>query len=410
MINRRGRFIIGSLFITLVFGYGGGFNTVPVFIPALIKHYGWSRTQVSLLPSVVSVSAGLSALLVGRLLDRFEARLIMAAGLGMAGLAFIAASTMHSFAPMVAAYLLLGVGISAGTLVPASFVVANWFGVSQRGIALGMVMTGTTIGAMAMTQVASYAVIHSGLRAAYLLMGAPMILIAIPVILLVVRSRPPGVVKLTVAEAGDLLEGFEVAQALRTRSFWLIMYGFFAYFFGASGAIFHMVAALIDLGYKAQTGAWVLTGCFGFASLGKILLGMVADRSSGRTGLAINFAGQAIGVTLALFLFHAPLIALFMIFFGMTQGAPIVLIPVMIAESLGLKRYGSISGMVSVAGTVGAALGPLSAGVIHDMTNSYASSYELFLVTNLLGVAASLSCLPYKTELVRMNAEVPALA
>jgi MFS family permease len=299
---------------------------------------------------------------------------------------------------MLFAYVLLGVGIAAGTLAPASFVVANWFGDRRRGIALGIVMTGTTVGAMVMTQVASHAITHSGWRAAYILLGAPMIILAIPAILATVRSRPPGAAKLTVAQAGDLLEGFETAAAIRTRSFWLITYAYFAYFFGATGVVFHLIAALIDFGYKAQNGAWVLTACFGFASLGKITLGMLADRTSGRVAMAVNFGGQALGVLAAHYLIHIPFLLLFIISFGMTQGAPIALAPVMIAESLGLKRYGSILGLVSIAGTVGAALGPVTAGWIHDLTSSYARAYELFLVTNILAIIAALSCRAYKTE------------
>lgn len=394
--ERRGWLIVASLFTTLVFAFGGGYNTVPVFLPALIKSFGWSRAQASMLPSILAVASGLSALLVGRLLDRVEARIVMTGGVTAAALAFFCASRMNSFPPMMLAYLLLGVGISAGTLAPASFVVANWFGDRRRGIALGIVMTGTTVGAMLMTQVASHAITYSGWRAAYILLGAPMLLLAIPAILATVRSRPPGAVKLTVAQSGELLDGFETAAALRTRSFWFITYTYFAYFFGATGTIFHLIAALLDFGYKAQNGAWVLTACFGFASLGKITLGLLADRTSGRTAMAVNFCGQALGVLVAHYLIHLPLLLVFIVSFGMTQGAPIALAPVMIVESLGLKRYGSLLGMVSIAGTVGAALGPVTAGWIHDLTSSYSGAYNLFLVTNILAILAAVSCRAYK--------------
>jgi MFS family permease len=394
--ERRGWLIVGSLFTTLLFAFGGGYNTVPVFLPALIKSFGWSRAQASMLPSILAIASGLSAPLVGRLLDRVEARVVMTGGVAVAALAFFCASRMNSFLPMLLTYVLLGVGISAGTLAPASFVVANWFGDRRRGIALGILMTGTTVGAMLMTQVASRAIAHSGWRAAYVLLGAPMLLLAIPAILATVRSRPPRAVKLTVAQAGDLLEGCEIAAALRTRSFWMITYIYFAYFFGATGTIFHLIAALLDFGYNAQSSAWVLTACFGFASLGKISLGLLADRTSGRTAMAVNFCGQAIGVLAAQYLVHIPFLLVFVISFGLTQGAPIALAPVMIVESLGLKRYGSLLGMVSIAGTVGAALGPVTMGRIHDVSSSYSGAYDLFLVTNILAILAAVSCRGYK--------------
>jgi MFS family permease len=69
---------------------------------------------------------------------------------------------------------------------------------------------------------------------------------------------------------------------------------------------------------------------------------------------------------------------------------------------LGIKCFGSIMGLVSLGGTAGATLGPIAAGWIHDMTSTYTNAYELFLVINIIGLVASLACLPYKTELARM--------
>ncbi len=406
--ERHGWLIVASLFITLLFTFGGGYDTIPVFIPPLVKYFGWSHAQVSLLPAVIAVSAGLSAPLVGRLLDRFEARNLMVAGVATAGLCFLGASQVNSFAPMFALYLVLGLGISAGTLVPASFVAANWFE-GRRGLALGIVMTGTTTGAMLMTQVASLAVVHRGWRTAYVVLGAPMLLIAIPAVISTVRSRPPGAVKLTVAEAGELLEGFETAAALRTRSFWLISFAQFAYFFCATGGAFHLIAYLQKLNYTERNASWVLSGCFLLASVGKITLGLLADRRSGQVGMAVNFAGAAIGALLALYLSNALVLIPFILSFGFTLGAPLMLVPVMIAESLGLKRYGSISGLIALASTAGAALGPIGAGWIYDLSGSYNGAYELLLLVNVIGAIAALSCLSYEDQQARMAGTPAAL-
>ena len=62
-----------------------------------------------------------------------------------------------------------------------------------------------------------------------------------------------------------------------------------------------------------------------------------------------------------------------------------MLLPLLTAESLGLKRFGSISGLTGLAQTFGAALGPLVSGRIFDLTNSYTTAFELCIVVNLLG-------------------------
>src|ERR1700751_2044069 len=131
--ERRGWFIVAALFVTLVLVFGGGYDTVPVFLPALLRGFpNWSRAEVSLLPSVLALSAGISVLPVGWLVDRIEARLLIIAGAFLAAGSFLLASAAHSLTTMMGAYLLLGVGISAGTVLPASWVLANWF-TERRG-------------------------------------------------------------------------------------------------------------------------------------------------------------------------------------------------------------------------------------------------------------------------------------
>jgi len=169
--ERRGWVIVASLFAVLLLIAGSGANTFGIFLPALLKAFPhWSRARVALLPSALFFSWGVSVIPVGWLLDRVEARILMIFGALAAGGAFLIASRSNSFSPMIAAYLLLGLGISAGTLAPAAFVLANWFE-ARRGLAMGIMMSGTTAGGMAMTLVANHVIADSGWRAAYVVLG-----------------------------------------------------------------------------------------------------------------------------------------------------------------------------------------------------------------------------------------------
>ena len=101
--ERHGWFIVASLFVILLLVFGGGYNTVPVLLPALLKGFPhWSHQRVSILPSVLAASAGVSVLPVGWLVDRIEARIVMAIGALTVGVAFIIASQSNSLAPMIA--------------------------------------------------------------------------------------------------------------------------------------------------------------------------------------------------------------------------------------------------------------------------------------------------------------------
>jgi MFS family permease len=175
--ERQGWLIVASLFATLLLIFGSGYNTMPVFIPALLKAFPkWSRAQVSLLPSMLALSAGVSVVPAGWLLDRVEARILMTIGALASGGAFLIASRITSLSPMIGAYLLLGIGISTATVLPAALVIANWFE-ARRGLAMGIALSGTTVGGMVMTLVASGVIQGWGWRAAYIALGAPMILV-----------------------------------------------------------------------------------------------------------------------------------------------------------------------------------------------------------------------------------------
>lgn len=400
--ERHGWFIVAALFATMLLVFGSGYDTVPIFVPALLKGFpNWSHAQVSLLPSMLALSAGLSVLPVGWLVDRVEARIVMIAGAILAAGAFLIASRAHSLVPMMGAYLVLGVGISAGTVLPASLVLANWF-TERRGLAMGIAISGSTFGGMTMTLLGSYVIQHWGWRAAYVTLAAPMVLIAVPLIFIFVRSRPPGEVKMTVAEGAETLEGLEIREALRTRSFWMIVVAQFAFAFTAAGAAIHMVAYLENVGYKAGAAALAMSLMFGFAALGKVGMGFIADRISARKALALDFAISACGLALALGAARPGVIFAFVPIYGITFAAPLTLLPLTVAESLGIKRFGSLSGLTGLAQTFGAMVGPIAAGRVFDVTKSYGAAFDIFVVVLIVGIGAAWSCRSYEAEKARM--------
>jgi MFS family permease len=134
-------------------------------------------------------------------------------------------------------------------------------------------------------------------------------------------------------------------------------------------------------------------------------MGFMADRLTARSTLGLCFIVQAVGTALVFFAASASFVILFVIVYGLTVAAPLMLIPLVTAESLGLKRFGFIAGMTGLAQTFGAAIGPLVSGRIFDVTRSYAAAFELFIVINLLGALAAFACRSYDAERTR---HVPA--
>jgi MFS family permease len=207
---------------------------------------------------------------------------------------------------------------------------------------------------------------------------------------------------MTIAERSNQLDGFEAVEAFRTRTLWMIVLAQFCFGLAAAGAVIHMVAHLIAIGYQARTAAFIMSLNFGLMTVGKVGLGFLSDRASARMALTVNFALQALGLMLALQAQNLIALPFFILCFGLTLAPPLMLIPLLVAESLGLRRYGSLTGITSIANTAGAVLGPLVAGRVFDLTHSYTAAFELFIVVNIVGVAASLACRSYERERSRM--------
>lgn len=413
--ERQGWLIAGSLFFALFLLWGSGYNTAGLFIAPLHNQFGWDRTRVSLLFAVLALASGLSSPLAGRLLERVEARTIIVTGAILAGLGLVAASRANSFGPMLVAYTMLGLGLGFSTFVPTALVISNWFG-ERRGIALGIVMGGQSLGGMVMAPLVSYAIARGGWRVGELVLAAPMFVVVTPLVLALVRSHPPEAVAESSALAAEKAEmprgrdlfadvpGVEVAQALRTRSFWMIVLAQFLYPLAAAGAFVHMVAYLSGIGYSDTAAAWALSLVLLFATFGQPLMGVVADRVGGRRALALAFALLAASLVMLLAATQTALLGLFVLVFGLIVAGPIVLSPLVVAESLGVKRYGSLMGLVGFPFTLGLALGPLAAGAIYDLTTSYARAFELCAVISIAGVVISLMCVPSEWERIPVAA------
>jgi len=133
----------------------------------------------------------------------------------------------------------------------------------------------------------------------------------------------------------------------------------------------------------------------GFAAFGKLGMGFAADRISARWALTLNFAAGALAFVLLLSVARASLLVLFILVAGVAIYAPQVLLPLLVAESLGRRRYGVLGALVHIAHTLGLTVGPLVAGRIFDMTGSYAGAFQLFVVLNAVGAVATFACQPY---------------
>src|SRR2546425_6402771 len=78
--ERRAWLVVGSLFATLFLVFGSGYNTAGVFFTPLLDHFGWTRTQLSLLQTTLALAAGLLVPLLGGVLGPLGGPGVVVAG------------------------------------------------------------------------------------------------------------------------------------------------------------------------------------------------------------------------------------------------------------------------------------------------------------------------------------------
>jgi len=389
--NRRAWTIAASLFVALFFLWGGGYNTGPIFLAALLKAFNWSHARVGSIIGGLSLAVGISAPIAGWLLDRIEARWVMGSGAIIAVLGLLGASSSHTFGTLLASVILIGIGLGAATWLAASLVIVNWFP-GRRGMALGLVTFGMESGGMAMTLIVGSTIAAHGWRAGYFAVAVPVVLLVIPLLLFVVRTRPANTSSHSVAAQGEILPGYEVREALRTRAFWMLAIAEMSFGLAAGGTFHHLVAFLEGLHYSLRAATLVVSIVLGMAAVGKVVMGALGDRIGGKNALAIGFVMIAASVPILLNAAQPAMLILWLIIVGIAGASPVALGPLLTVETLGLKRLGTLFGWLGFALTFGLFVGPQLVGWMTDVTGTYTAGYELCGLICVMGSAASFLC------------------
>jgi len=381
--------MIGGLFAVIVIMFGGFLN-FGVFFEPLRTSFSWSHEKTSSLLTALVLTLTVASPIVGLLLERIQAQtsIFIGAVLGIAS--YIIASRAHSFDVMLAAFMIMGVAIAMSTLVPAQVVVANWFEERLRGTAFGIAAAGTAFGGLVMVLGADAAVRAWGWRVAYLVLAAPIVVIVIPVVLFVVRSRPP-TGSIDAHHAGEA-PGLEIAEGLRTRSFWLIMAAYACYGFSVGMPVAHMIPFFIKLGATPHSAAMVIVWYEAMGTAASLLMGLFGDRIGGKPALALCFVLMAISYWVVLGASAIGLEILFIVLFGFAVAAPTGLLALLLVQTLGLKSFSFFSGAGQFVLFLGLSFAPFIGGWIVDVApGGYTDAFALCAVLALIGAAVTIA-------------------
>src|SRR5215218_5632227 len=360
--------LVWGLALGQLIGWGTLYFAFALFMAPMEAELGWSRADLNGALTVGLLTTGLASIPCGWWMDRFGPHLVMTAGalVGAASLALwstvstvqdlpyaIASANIADYRRAIASILLLG-GLSSTAFYP---------------------LTNLLIGAF-------------GWRHALQILAAIQLVPAVVYATLLRDMRGSRTGERS-AET-EALGGSPLKAALKRPAFWGLALCFGAQSFAFTGITFHMIPLLTErgLGLDAIVAAMALIGPAQVA--GRLALMVFGRRATAR------LLGRAVVplMPLAMFLLvvMAPFglagLALFALVFGTANGIITIVRATGIAEILGARGYGAISGAMNLVLMVPRTAAPLVLAAMWEAQGRYDAALWLLVSITAMGAAA----------------------
>ncbi len=366
---------------------GTPFYTMGVFIDPLKAAFGWSvgAIQLGLTISYLTTVAVLPG--IGWLTDRFGVRIVALSALTLMGLAFMALGLQ---AGQLWTYYLTWFFISlfgTGTLaITWSRAITGAFR-AARGLALGVSLLGTGLVGVVAPPAARSLIDLVGWRGAYFCLGAPPILIAVPVTLLFLRDAGP---RRQTQPKGT-------GARLNDPRLWTLAAAFLLIAGGIAGVIPNLVKVLTTEGLSRADAVAAASVVGGFVVLGRVGCGALVDRfwAPGVAAAFVMMPACACAVLAGGAIHHLQGAMLAAALIGLAAGAEFDLLPFLVGRYLPPERYTAALALASAAFYLGAAAGGPALATFYDRMGSYRIGLGGAAALFAVGAAALLTLGPY---------------
>jgi MFS family permease len=369
------------------------------YITSWEHEFGISRTIVTTISFLSFTTLAIAQPFCGRLTDRYGARTVLTASMLLIGLSLLLCTVANQLWQLAVLYgVILSLGMTGGSNITVAAVITRWF-TSNRGLALGLTLSGMAVGQLAVVPLSLYLIAHYGWRFTIGALGLGVLIIFTPLMLIFIRSGPEDIGQQPYGEPSDALqsettahpqtkeESGSILAVLRQRLFWLIAIPYFICGFTDIGLVnTHFIPLNEGKGIPLGLIAFTFSLIAVFNIFGTIGTGHLADRWNRSRLLAMIFLIRGASFLILLAADRPWLLVVFAIVYGATEMATIAPVSSLCAHVFRKNSIGVIFGLVSVSHQLGGAIGSLVPGIIYDASGSYTPVFLLSIV--LLGAGA----------------------
>ncbi len=407
--------------LLMMVGVGVGYYGLPIFLKPLRDAHGWTTAEVSWAPAIYFCVSGLTAAIVGPYVDKYGPLRFMLIGSVINGVSAALIGIVNELWQLYLVYFVFAVAFGMSSNIAVNAILTRWF-IRRRALAMSISFTGVSLGGVVLAPIASRLIDAGGLELATPVLGALVIITAVPVILGVIvfdprdvgmlpDGDPPGRAQPADEHAAIAaqMRPWTRAEAIRTVGFWGILIAFLLVLIAQTGYVVHQVTFLEDrLGSRSAAAFTISVTAFG-SIVARLAVGIFADNVDRRLLTVILFVVQATAIMVIIHTDSIPLTWALTLVFGLTIGNVYMMQSLLVGEIFGMVSFGSIFGLISLAGQVGSGLGPIGVGIIHDATGGYTVPFTITALLTYLAAFAVLFARPARPRAVADSAIAPTV-
>ncbi len=368
--------ISGFILLATVFSIVNSVSTI--LLSPVITARNFTIGEFSLSFTINAIVIAIFSPIVGTLLNKISIKIIMSISSILVGVGYIS----YAFALNIYAFYIIGIIVSIGmcgiTTIPISTMISDYFEPEKKGSIMGIVFAGIGTGTFIWMQVVSDILEKASYNYVYLVLGAIILVVALPISLFVAK-RPPHVYQNNKVKKKGSIKDIKLSS-----SFIVLVVGLFLLGISFAGIKQHVQSYLSTLGYSLKFNANIGSIIALVSLFTNIIAGFIFDKFNTKKVL-FGFGTISIFSILLLFLANKPFIAyLFAFFYGMTMCIASIWPALGISKISSEANYSILFGFGNMFYTLGASIGPFLSGVIADTNYGYKGAFTIYLFVTFL--------------------------